>query len=219
MPVSYLEPFAVRVSAPSQLSASDQREVLDFLRPLATSMEDPEETEAACDLLRRLRARPEVTFEAATAIDELLDRPPDRDPTPPAPQPPPAAPIPPPPQPVRLAAASPAGRGAPGPAASSGRGPGPADSPGRGPRPDPPSASGVERRRVHRLAPRDGVPLGRRRDHRRAHRPIHPGQAHAGERPPLDRRRHRRPVDRGGGDGQRGLLRSDRSSSADGAMT
>ncbi|MET0903741.1 MAG: toll/interleukin-1 receptor domain-containing protein, partial [Acidimicrobiales bacterium] len=41
VPVSYLEPFAVRVSAPSQLSSSDQREVLDFLRPLATSMEDP----------------------------------------------------------------------------------------------------------------------------------------------------------------------------------
>ena len=129
VPVSYLEPFAVRVSGPSQLSSSDQREVLDFLRPLATSMEDPEETEAACDLLRRLRARPEVTFEAATAIDEILARAADPDPTPPLPERPPAAPIPPPstagprpapsppvaaPPPPRLARPRPHGRSAAG---------------------------------------------------------------------------------------------------------
>ena len=99
VPVSYLEPFAVRVSGPTQLSASDQREVLDFLRPIATSMEDPEEAEAAANLLRRLRARPEVTFEAATAIDEILARAADRDPTSPPPERPPAAPVPPPPVP------------------------------------------------------------------------------------------------------------------------
>ena len=109
------------------MSASDQREVLDFLRPLATSTEDPEETQAACDLLRRLRARPEVTFEAATTIDQLLAHAPDRDPTPhgnrkietteflnpvqpsqgaqPAPPPPPMG-FPPPPQPAAAPPAS-----------------------------------------------------------------------------------------------------------------
>ena len=82
VPISYLEGYAEKLGAPAQMSASDQREVLDFLRPLATSTEDPEETQAACDLLRRLRARPEVTFEAATTIDQLLAHAPDRDPTP-----------------------------------------------------------------------------------------------------------------------------------------
>ncbi len=77
VPISYLEGFAEKLGAPKQMTASDQREVLDFLRPLATSTEDPEEAQAACDLLRRLRSRPEVTFEAATAIDKVLENPPD----------------------------------------------------------------------------------------------------------------------------------------------
>jgi hypothetical protein len=133
VPISYLEGYAEKLGAPAQMSASDQREVLDFLRPLATSTEDPEETQAACDLLRRLRARPEVTFEAATAIDQLLEHAPDRTPTPhgnrkvettefltpvqpsqwsqPAPPPPPTG-FPPPPQPA-VSPTAPVGSGTP----------------------------------------------------------------------------------------------------------
>ena len=55
VPISYLEGYAEKLGAPKQMTASDQRDVLDFLRPLATSTEDPEEAQAACDLLRRLR--------------------------------------------------------------------------------------------------------------------------------------------------------------------
>ena len=132
MPISYLEGYAEKLGAPKQMTASDQREVLDFLRPLATSTEDPEEAQAACDLLRRLRSRPEVTFEAATAIDKLLENPPDPHPPPSRrkiettefqtpvqpsqwaqlPPPPPAQGFPSPPQPA-VAPPAPAGGGAP----------------------------------------------------------------------------------------------------------
>jgi TIR domain len=80
VPITYLEQFANQVTTPTQMSIADQRAFLDYLRPLATSTEDPDETEAVYDLLRRLRSRPEVTYETATAIDKLLERPPEPDP-------------------------------------------------------------------------------------------------------------------------------------------
>ena len=72
VPITYLDMFADEVGSMTPMSPERQREVVSYLRAIVSEPGNTEDIDAARGLLQRLRARNEITFESATAIDALL---------------------------------------------------------------------------------------------------------------------------------------------------
>jgi hypothetical protein len=75
VPITYLDTFADEVASMNPMTADRQRQIVEFLRPVASDRENIEDADAARGLLTRMRERGDVTLESATAIDAILARP------------------------------------------------------------------------------------------------------------------------------------------------
>jgi len=92
VPISYLTDLRGQIQIPGELTRADQLRLLAELK----SRLDGDEADNARRLLKMLRQRPDVSYQAATEIDQILrsEPPPPTPPTPPepTPTPPPAIP-------------------------------------------------------------------------------------------------------------------------------
>jgi hypothetical protein len=73
VPITYLDTFADEVASMTPIAPTRQREIVEFLRPVATDAENSEDADAARRLLTKMKARPEITLESATAIDAIVN--------------------------------------------------------------------------------------------------------------------------------------------------
>jgi TIR domain len=72
VPITYLDEFADELASPTPVTPERQRQTIGVLRPIAVDRSDAEGAVTAVALLQRLRMRPEITFESAQTIDEIL---------------------------------------------------------------------------------------------------------------------------------------------------